>query len=59
MMPLAACLLAYFLGAIPFGYILVKLKTGGDVRGAGSGLGAVNLFISLSEIFRLRRFARR
>ncbi len=29
------------------------------VRGAVSGLGAVNLFISLSEIFRLRRFAGR
>jgi hypothetical protein len=29
------------------------------VRGAVSGLGAVNLYISLVEIFRLRRFARR
>ena len=29
------------------------------VRGAVSGLGAVNLLISLSEIFRLRRFAGR
>ena len=29
------------------------------VRGAVSGLGAVNLYISLFEIFRLRRFARR
>jgi hypothetical protein len=28
-------------------------------RGAISGLGAVNLYISLAEIFRLRRFARR
>ncbi len=44
MMPFAACLLAYFLGAIPFGYILVKWKTGGDVRGAGSGnIGATNV----------------
>jgi glycerol-3-phosphate acyltransferase PlsY len=44
MMPLAACLLAYFLGAIPFGYLLVKWKTGGDVRGAGSGnIGATNV----------------
>ena len=47
MMPLAACLLAYFLGAIPFGYILVKWKTGGDVRGAGSGnIGATNVLRS-------------
>ena len=44
MMPLAACLLAYFLGAIPFGYLLVKWKTGSDVRGAGSGnIGATNV----------------
>lgn len=27
-------------------------------RGAISGLGAVNLYISLAEIFRLRRFSR-
>ena len=44
MMPTAALLLAYFLGAIPFGYLLVKWKTGGDVRGAGSGnIGATNV----------------
>ncbi|MGO9228491.1 MAG: glycerol-3-phosphate 1-O-acyltransferase PlsY [Bryobacteraceae bacterium] len=43
-MPIAALLLAYLLGAIPFGYILVKWKTGGDVRGAGSGnIGATNV----------------
>jgi hypothetical protein len=29
------------------------------VRGAVSGLGMVNLYISFVEIFRLRRFARR
>jgi len=29
------------------------------VRGAVSGLGVVNLYISLVEIFRLRRFTRR
>lgn len=29
------------------------------VRGAVSGLGFINLWISFSEIFRLRRFARR
>src|SRR5690242_12411894 len=35
---------AYLLGAIPFGYLLVKLKTGRDVRAAGSGnIGATNV----------------
>jgi quinol-cytochrome oxidoreductase complex cytochrome b subunit len=29
------------------------------LRGAVSGLGIVNVYISLTEIFRLRRFARR
>jgi glycerol-3-phosphate acyltransferase PlsY len=41
---LLALLLAYLLGAIPFGYILVRLTTGGDVRAAGSGnIGATNV----------------
>jgi len=44
MMPLAACLLAYLLGAIPFGYLMVKWMTGSDVRGSGSGnIGATNV----------------
>jgi glycerol-3-phosphate acyltransferase PlsY len=35
---------AYLLGAIPFGYLLVKWKTGGDVRAAGSGnIGTTNV----------------
>jgi len=44
MMPLLALLIAYFLGAIPFGYLLVKWKTGADVRATGSGnIGATNV----------------
>jgi hypothetical protein len=46
----------YFSGLLP------QMKSYWDnlyVRGAVSGLGAVNLYISLIEIFRLRRFARR
>ncbi len=44
MMPLLAVLIAYLLGAIPFGYLLVKWTTGADVRAAGSGnIGATNV----------------
>jgi len=44
MTPLLALLIAYLLGAIPFGYLLVKWKTGSDVRSAGSGnIGATNV----------------
>jgi acyl phosphate:glycerol-3-phosphate acyltransferase len=35
---------AYLVGAIPFGYLLVRLGTGKDVRAAGSGnIGATNV----------------
>jgi glycerol-3-phosphate acyltransferase PlsY len=35
---------AYLIGAIPFGYLLVKWKTGKDVRFSGSGnIGATNV----------------
>ena len=44
MIPLAVLAIAYLLGAIPFGYLLVKWKTGADVRAAGSGnIGATNV----------------
>jgi glycerol-3-phosphate acyltransferase PlsY len=44
MMPLLAVLIAYLLGAIPFGYLLVKWTTGADVRASGSGnIGATNV----------------
>jgi len=43
-MVILAAAIAYLLGAIPFGYLLVKWKTGGDVRAAGSGnIGATNV----------------
>jgi len=36
--------IAYLLGAIPFGYLLVKWRTGADVRSQGSGnIGATNV----------------
>ena len=44
MIPLAVVGIAYLLGAIPFGYLLVRWKTGADVRSAGSGnIGATNV----------------
>ena len=37
-------LLAYLLGSIPFGYLIVRLTSGGDVRETGSGgTGATNV----------------
>ena len=44
MMGFLAVVLAYFIGGIPFGYVLVRLTTGKDVRAAGSGnIGATNV----------------
>jgi acyl phosphate:glycerol-3-phosphate acyltransferase len=41
---LVAILIAYIVGSIPFGYLLVKLTTGQDVREQGSGnIGATNV----------------
>lgn len=41
---LLALIAAYLLGGIPFGYLLVRLKTGQDVRQVGSGnIGATNV----------------
>jgi glycerol-3-phosphate acyltransferase PlsY len=36
--------IAYLIGSIPFGYLIVKLKEGRDVRSSGSGnIGATNV----------------
>lgn len=41
---LLALALAYVLGAVPFGYVIVRWTSGEDVRGAGSGsTGATNV----------------
>jgi len=43
MIGLLAAVIAYAIGGIPFGLIVVKLKTGEDVRASGSGnIGATN-----------------
>jgi glycerol-3-phosphate acyltransferase PlsY len=42
--------IAYLLGAIPFGYLLVRWKTGRDVRALGSGnIGATNVLRTTSR----------
>jgi glycerol-3-phosphate acyltransferase PlsY len=44
MLHVLAVILAYLLGSIPFGYLLVRLSGGGDVRETGSGgTGATNV----------------
>jgi len=44
MMGALAVVIAYLIGAIPFGLIIVKMKTGADVRESGSGnIGATNV----------------
>jgi acyl phosphate:glycerol-3-phosphate acyltransferase len=41
---LLVIVIAYFIGAIPFGFLLVRLTTGKDVRASGSGnIGATNV----------------
>lgn len=41
---IVVAIIAYLLGSIPFGYILVRVFTGADVRAQGSGnIGATNV----------------
>ena len=44
MPPVLVIIIAYLIGAIPFGYLIVRAKKGGDVRDTGSGgTGATNV----------------
>ena len=53
-----ALALSYFGGAIPFGYVVVKLKTGKDVRETGSGnIGATNVARALGAAWFVPVFA--
>jgi acyl phosphate:glycerol-3-phosphate acyltransferase len=43
-MHILVLIIAYLLGSIPFGYLIVKLRTGADIRETGSGAtGATNV----------------
>ena len=44
MRPLLVMIIAYLLGSIPFGYLIVRKKVGADIRETGSGgTGATNV----------------
>ena len=44
LMGLAAMVIAYLIGGVPFGFLIVRLMTGADVRASGSGnIGATNV----------------
>lgn len=51
---LLAVILAYLIGGIPFGYLVVRLRTGDDVRGLGSGnIGATNVWRTTGRLLGL------
>jgi len=50
----AIAVLAYLLGSIPFGYVLVRIFKGSDIRQSGSGnIGATNVARSGSKVLGL------
>lgn len=50
--PSLLLLAAYLIGGIPFGYLLVRWKTGEDVRSKGSGnIGATNVLRTTGRAF--------
>jgi glycerol-3-phosphate acyltransferase PlsY len=51
MIPFLAVAAAFLIGGVPFGYLLVKLKSGKDVRSMGSGnIGATNVLRTSGRI---------
>src|SRR5438309_8815572 len=51
LMPILALVAAYLMGGIPFGYLVVKWRTGADVRAAGSGnIGATNVLRTTGRV---------
>lgn len=46
------CILAFFIGAIPFGYLVPKITKGMDIRKSGSGNpGATNVYRTLGPAY--------
>ena len=44
MRPVFVIIIAYLIGSIPFGYLIVRIREGGDIRETGSGgTGATNV----------------
>lgn len=55
---IAALIIAYLLGSIPFGWLIVRLKAGKDIRTAGSGgTGATNVMRNMGRAAGLLTFA--
>jgi glycerol-3-phosphate acyltransferase PlsY len=53
-----ACILAYLAGSIPFGWLVVRIRTGQDIRTMGSGnIGATNVARSLGMAWFVPVFA--
>jgi len=51
MLGLLSTLIAYLLGSVPFGYLIVRWQKGVDVRTTGSGsIGATNVMRSLGPV---------
>ena len=49
---LLVVVIAYLLGSIPFGYLIVRIRSGSDVRAAGSGAtGATNVSRQAGKAF--------
>ncbi len=52
MRPVLLIVIAYLLGSVPFGYLIVRAGKGADVRGAGSGgTGATNVSRQAGKAF--------
>ncbi len=55
---IASLIIAYLLGSIPFGWLIVRMRSGRDIRAAGSGgTGATNVMRNAGRAAGLMTFA--